>query len=155
MILSAVDFSSKSVKELLQCATTADPPVQVKALDELTARWVHATSSHATSPPHATSSHATSSHATSSSPDKESVNGLVGELRVHRGLKGLLACAVEARLSVDPALLPCQARLSKFLALLTSNSMLLFLCYFFYYLFLFILLLTTTFLFSQVRFVCK
>lgn len=117
--LFPVDFTTKSVKELLKCAATGDTGVQHKAISELISRWKPA----ATLQPAAAGGDSLQGMPEVASVKGEANADLIGTLKVERGLKTLLAVASEAKDLVKSEVVACQAQLSKLLSLLTESSM--------------------------------
>ncbi len=97
-----VDFSTKTIKDLLHYANTRDPQVQSKALDELINRWT--------------------------SLDAPHQEEYTGEIKGVGGLRILMNLASDNKSSVAPDVVAYQGKLMKLLSLLTENSMLFSLC---------------------------
>eukprot|EP00026_Physarum_polycephalum_P001021 Phypoly_transcript_01022.p1 GENE.Phypoly_transcript_01022~~Phypoly_transcript_01022.p1 ORF type:complete len:737 (+),score=112.33 Phypoly_transcript_01022:150-2360(+) len=100
-----VDFSAKTVKDLLQYANTRDPQVQVKAINELIARWKPDIAS-----PRGPKGEGSSNET------------LIAQIKAERGLRILINLAVESKDSTVADVVACQSRLVKLLALLTESS---------------------------------
>ena len=106
IFLNLVDFTAKSVKDLLQYANTRDPLVQVKAINELISRWK----------PDITSPRGNARG------ESNTNEALVAQIKAERGLRILMNLATDNKDSSLADVVTCQARLTKLLALLTESS---------------------------------